>query len=64
MTKIGELKPLDLGAPLNLREERFDEAFTGKESTEHVTIIDSNTREVTAWDVIELFCRLYVYGSP
>jgi D-amino peptidase len=64
MTKIGELKPLDLGAPLNLREERFDEAFTGKGSSEHVTILDANTREVTAWDVIELFCRLYGYPRP
>ena len=46
------------------RERRRSVSFVVKKSSGDITIIDSNTREVTAWDVIELFCRLYGYPRP
>lgn len=64
MARIDTVRPLDLGKPVTLREERFDEAFTGKAASEDIAILDSNTREVRAADIIGLFCRLYGYARP
>ena len=62
MSRIGKVKPLDLGKPLVFREERYEPAFDLEKPPLNSRVIDSHTREIDAADPIDLMRKLYNYS--
>jgi D-amino peptidase len=59
--KIKGIKPFTLKPPLVFRDERYDELWAKEKSKGDVTIIDANTREIRAEDVMDLLGKIYGY---
>jgi D-amino peptidase len=61
MSKVGEIKPLDLGKPLNFRDEREEPTFDVENPPEHSKVIDCHTREIEAKDIMDLMHKIYTH---
>ena len=61
LSRIGQVKPLDVGHPLVFREERYEPSFDLENPPRHSRVIDSHTREIDADDAMDLMYKLYNY---
>jgi len=62
VAKIGQIKPVTLDPPLVFVDKRFSDHWATTRSTEDVKIIDANTREIRADDIVDLMCKIYGYA--
>ncbi len=63
LSRIGQVKPLDLGRPLVFREERYKPTFDVENPPPHSRVLDCHTREIEAEDVLDLMQKMYNYPA-
>lgn len=61
ISRIEEVKPLQLGTPILFREERYEPSFDHENPPAYSRVVDSHTREIEADDIMDLMVKLYSY---
>lgn len=59
--KLSEIESLRFDLPLTFRDERYDESWVAAGKDPDATVIDHNTRELRAEDVLDLMHKIYGY---
>ena len=61
MDRRDQIEPLRFDPPLRFRDERYSETWTKPSGDPSIKIIDHNTREIQADDVLDLLHKIYGY---
>jgi D-amino peptidase len=61
VANLGNVRPLRFAPPLRFRDERYEETWKGPAADPDVRVIDANTREIEAEDILDLLTKIYGY---